>query len=87
MIVIWYGTEFFQMLFPEIFPCMYVDSTLERTLQILGFPSHGSRYLNLGEIALFTGKCGIDNSVFTSIYGDRWGLVEERSQCAGAKQN
>lgn len=79
--------KYFQMLFPERFPCMYADSTLERALQILGLPSHGSRYLNLGEIALFTGKCCIDNSVFTSIYGDRWGWVESRSQCVGAKQN
>ena len=79
--------KYFQMLFPERFPCMYADSTLERALQILGLPSHGSRYLNLGEIVLFTGKCCIDNSVFTSIYGDRWGWVESRSQCAGAKQN
>ncbi|MDO5138819.1 MAG: hypothetical protein Q4D71_10240 [Oscillospiraceae bacterium] len=79
--------KYYQMLFPERFPCMYADNTLERALQILGLPSHGSRYLNLGEIALFTGKCGIDNSVFTTIYGDRWGWVESRSPCAGAKKN
>ena len=82
-----WALKYFQMLFPERFSCMYADNTLERALHILGLPNHGSRYLNLGEIALFTGKCGIDNSVFTTIYGDRWGWVEERSPCAGAKQN
>ena len=82
-----WALKYYQMLFPDRFPCMYADRTLERALQILSLPNHGSRYLNLGEVALFTAKCGIDNSIFSTIYGDRWGWEETRSQCAGAKQN
>lgn len=80
--------KYLQMVFPEWFPCMYADNTLHRALEILGLPDHGTeRYLNLGEIALFTRKCGIKNINLTDVYGTMWGWDDTCSPCAYAKNN
>lgn len=80
--------KYLQMVFPEWFPCMYADNTLHRALEILGLPDHGNeRYLNLGEIALFTRKCGIKNINLTDVYGTMWGWDDTCSPCAYAKNN
>ena len=80
--------KYLQMVFPEWFPCMYADNTLHRALDILGLPDHGNeRYLNLGEIALFTRKCGIKNINLTDVYGTMWGWDDTCSPCTYAKNN
>lgn len=79
--------KYFQILFPDWFPCMYGDNTLIRALGILGLPEHGERYLNLGEIALFTKKCEIPNVLLSTIYGNRWGWTKEQAPCENAANN
>lgn len=81
--------KYYQMLYPQFFPCMYEKNTLERALNILGLPSHSDekRILNLGEISLFTRKCDINNIVFGSIYGDEWGWESKKEPCKSAKDN
>ena len=79
--------KYFQMLYPEWFPCMYGDHTLVRALGIIGLPEHGDRYLNLGEIALFTKKCRIPNVLLSHIYGIRWGWTETLKPCENAVSN
>lgn len=79
--------KYFQMLYPEWFPCMYGDHTLVRALGIIGLPEHGDRYLNLGEIALFTKKCRIPNILLSDIYGTRWGWTETLKPCENAVSN
>lgn len=79
--------KYYQMLYPEWFPCMYGDHTLVRALGIIGLPEHGDRYLNLGEIALFTKKCRIPNVLLSHLYGIRWGWTEALKPCEYAVSN
>ena len=79
--------KYFQMLYPEWFPCMYGDHTLVRAIGIIGLPEHGDRYLNLGEIALFTKKCRIPNVLLSHIYGVKWGWTETLKPCENDESN
>ena len=79
--------KYFQMLFPQYFPGMYADKTLDRALYILGLPNHGSRLLNAGEISLFIRRCDVHNIIFSKIYADEWGWEEDTPPCENAKIN
>ena len=82
-----WALKYYQMLYPETFPCMYADKTLRRAEIILGLPEHGNdRLLNMGEIALFTKRCGINNTVFAHIYGDYWHWDETKYPSEYAKR-
>lgn len=81
--------KYYQMLYPQFFPGMYADSTLNRALHILGLPKHGSseRLLKAGEISLFIRKCDVNNIVFNQIYADEWGWEKEFPPCENASEN
>ena len=81
--------KYYQMLYPQFFPGMYADSTLNRALHILGLPKHGAseRLLNAGEISLFIRKCDVNNIVFNQIYADEWGWEKEFPPCEYATEN
>ncbi len=84
-----WAIKYYQMLYPQFFPGMYADKTLERALNILGLPYHGkaNRILNAGEISLFIRKCDVNNIVFNSVYADEWGWDKECSPCQYATMN
>ena len=74
-----WALKYYQMIYPEVFPGMYADHTIDRAISILGLPKHkGNRVLNMGEIALFINRCGVSNIVFNSIYSDHWTWGEDR---------
>lgn len=81
--------KYYQMLYPQYFPGMYANKTIDRALYILGLPNHGSanRLINVGEISLFIRKCDVNNIVFNKIYSDEWGWDNEVSPCQNAKIN
>ena len=81
--------KYYQMLYPQYFPGMYADKTLDRALHIIGLPNHGhnNRLLNAGEISLFIRKCDVNNIVFGKIYGDEWGWEDDRKACKNAAKN
>ena len=81
--------KYFQMVYPQYFPGMYADVTLERALEILGLPDHGKskRLVNCGEIALFIRRCNINNIVFGHIYGTYWGWESVQHACPSASRN
>ena len=79
--------KYYQMIYPQYFPGMYADKTLERALHILGLPNHEKRLLNAGEISLFIRRCDVNNIVFNKIYSDEWGWDEDRKPCKNATQN
>ena len=78
--------KYYQMIFGNVLPGMYADKTINRAISILGLEKHGNhRISNMGEIALFTRECGINNIVFSDIYGNHWGWDEERQPSEYAK--
>lgn len=79
--------KYYQMLYPEYFPCIYVDQVLERALYILGLPKHGSRLKKSGQLSLFIRDCEIDCNVFSKVYADEWGWEEFREPCESANFN
>ncbi|MBO6061491.1 MAG: hypothetical protein J6P98_05190 [Clostridia bacterium] len=79
--------KYYQMIFPHIIPGMYSDDTLVRALGILGLPDHGSRILNMGEIALFTRRCDVNNIKFNTVFDDQWTFHENRPPCENAAEN
>ena len=81
--------KYYQMIYPQFFPSMYADKTLNRALQILGLPNHGTaeRLLNAGEISLFIRKCDVNNIVFNQIYDDEWGWESDCPPCQNAAKN
>lgn len=82
--------KYYQMIFPQYFPGMYADVTIDRALSILGLPSHGKgkRIVNAGEIALFIRRCDINNIVFGHIYGSFWGWDDKNIKaCPNAAEN
>lgn len=81
--------KYFQMLYPQYFPGMYADKTIERALGIIGLPNHGktNRIVNAGEIALFIRRCSVNNIVFNNIYGTEWGWEGDRKPCQNAQVN
>ena len=79
--------KYYQMLYPEYFPSMYTDHTINRAIQILGLPDHENKLLNAGEISLFIRRCNINNIVFGSIYGTQWGWEKDYPECEAAENN
>lgn len=79
--------KYYQMLFPEYFPGMYTDYTINRAIQILGLPDHENKLLNAGEISLFIRRCNINNIVFGNIYGTQWGWERDYPTCEAALNN
>ena len=79
--------KYYQMLYPEYFPCIYVDKVLDRALYILGLPKHGSRLKESGQLSLFIRDCEIDCNVFCKIYEDEWGWEKHRNPCKNATFN
>ena len=77
------------MVYPQYFPGMYADVTLERALEILGLPDHGKskRLVNCGEVSLFIRKCNVNNIVFGHIYGNYWGWDSVQHACPSASRN
>lgn len=83
-----WAIKYYQMLYPQYFPGMYSDKTIERALNILGLPRHGkNRLLNAGEISLFTRRCDVNNILFNEIYAKQWGWDGDVPQCASASIN
>ena len=84
-----WAIKYYQMLFPQYFPGMYADKTIERALYVLGLPNHGrnNRLINAGEISLFIRLCDVNNIVFNRIYGTEWGWNNEVSPCENAEIN
>ncbi len=68
-----WALKYYQMCFPQYFPCMYSLEVQSRALGILGLPDHRNQVLNAGEISLFIRKCNISNIAFGRVYGDQWG--------------
>ena len=76
--------KYYQMLYPEYFPCLYEDKILERALYILGLPIRKSRLTKSGQLSLFIRDCKIDSNVFSKIYADEWGWGDPRDPCDSA---
>ena len=81
--------KYYQMLYPQYFPGMYADKTIERAIHILGLRNHGisNRIMNAGEISLFIRRCDINNHVFGTIYGKQWGWETDFPPCPAASDN
>jgi len=82
-----WALKYYQMIFPQYFPGMYADHTLNRALQILGLRNHGDKLLNAGEISLFIRHCKINCMVFGNIYGTQWGWEKDYPPCEAASEN
>jgi len=84
-----WAMKYYQMLFPQYFPGMYSDKTIERALSILGLPKHGTqnRLINAGELSLFIRKCDINNIIFSTIYENEWGWDKPLPPCENASEN
>ena len=84
-----WALKYYQMFYPQYFPGMYADKTIERCLHILGLPNHGktSRLINAGEISLFIRKCDVNNIVFNRIYSNMWGWEKDYPPCPNAALN
>ena len=82
-----WALKYCQMIFPEVFPQMYADQTINRALRILGLKKHSNnRVVNMGELALFTKRCGITGDDFQKIYGKYWGWDGDPGPCEYAKE-
>lgn len=83
-----WALKYYQMFFPQWFPCMYSDFTLTRAVDILGLDNHGNdRFANFAEMGLFVQRCDVGSVLMAHIYGTHWGWEETRSTCEAAKQN
>ncbi len=81
--------KYFQMVFPQFFPGMYAEETINRALKILGLPNHGKgkRIINAGELSLFIRKCKLNNIVFNDVYAGEWGWEKTCTPCQNAASN
>ena len=82
--------KYFQMVYPQYFPGMYADKTIDRCMGIIGLPNQGrtKRLLNVGELSLFIRKCDVHNLVFGSVYAAEWGWDDSRKPpCENADNN
>jgi len=80
--------KYYQMLYPQFFPGMYADSTIDRALKLIGLPHTGSRIVNAGQISLFIRRCDINNILFNWIYSDEWGWDSNYTTlCENAREN
>lgn len=82
--------KYFQMVYPQYFPGMYADKTIDRCMEIIGLPNHGrtKRLLNVGELSLFIRRCDVHNLVFGSVYADQWGWDDSKKPpCENADNN
>lgn len=79
--------KYYQMFFPQYFPGMYGDGTLERAMGILGLSKTTKRLVNAGIISLFIRKCNINNIVFNNIYEEKWGWDDKQPPCEGYSTN
>ena len=83
-----WALKYYQMFFPQWFPCMYGDNTLSRAVDILGLDNHGNdKFANFAEMGLFVQRCGIGSVLMGTVYGQYWGWEETRSTCEAADQN
>ena len=83
-----WALKYYQMFFPQWFPCMYSDQTLSRAVDILGLDNHGNdKFANFSEMGLFVQRCGIGSVLMGTVYGAFWGWEETRSACDAAGQN
>ena len=79
--------KYLQILFPQYFPCFYGGNAINRAIEILGLPDRGNRFLNEGQIALFTRTCDVNSVIFSSIYGKQWGWTDDFPPCPNAAKN
>lgn len=80
--------KYYQMVFPQYFPGMYVDKDfLVRACHILGLPDHGNKFINAGQVSLFIRTCDVNNIVFNEIYSGEWGWHGEKPPCPNAAKN
>ena len=83
-----WALKYYQMFFPQWFPCMYGENTLSRAVDILGLDNHGNdKFANFAEMGLFVQRCGIGSVLMGTVYGQYWGWEETRSTCSAASQN
>ncbi len=76
-----WNLKYCQMIYPEVFPQMYANNTIDRALKILGLKKHNNRIVNMGELALYTKKCGVTGDAFQKIYGKYWGWDGDPGPC------
>ncbi len=79
--------KYYQMFFPQYFPGMYGDDTMNRAMDILGLPKTSKRLVNAGIISLFIRKCNINNIVFNNIYEEKWGWEGKQLPCESYSSN
>ena len=79
--------KYYQMFFPQYFPGMYGDDTMNRAMDILGLSKTSKRLVNAGIISLFIRKCNINNIVFNNIYAEKWGWEGKQSPCESYSSN
>ena len=73
------------MLYPQFFPGMYGEDTLDRALHILGLPNHkGDKFIAAGEISLFIRRCKVHNIIFNEVYSAEWGWDDPKPPCENA---
>ena len=80
--------KYYQMLYPQFFPGMYGEDTLDRALHILGLPNHkGDKFIAAGEISLFIRRCKVHNIIFNEVYSAEWGWDDPKPPCENAAAN
>lgn len=65
--------KYLQMVFPDIFPIVYNENWADHILNSLDLKKSGTLFEKLGQIALFTKECEIDNVTFFKIFTDEKG--------------
>jgi hypothetical protein len=81
--------KYYQMVFPQYLPGIYIKAHLVRELRVLGFKPHAkdNRILNMGELSLFIRRCDVNNIVFNKIYKNQVGGTRVEKLCENAAEN
>ena len=79
--------SYFQMVYPQFFPCICSENRITRVLRVLGIPSHAKKIVKIGEISLFIRRCGVNSVIFYRIFEDEWGWESSIKKCQNAEDN
>ena len=79
--------SYFQMVYPQFFPCICSENRITRVLRVLGIPSHAKKIVKIGEISLFIRRCGVNSVIFHRIFEDEWGWESSIKKCQNAEDN
>ncbi len=79
--------KYYQMVYPQYFPGMYADNTVNRAMNILGLPNQSDKLVNMGVISLFIRKCDVNNIIFNDIFGKTWSWDKAVLPCQNAQEN